>query len=105
MKVWDKDAVKAALLRSDVFVERALLALHARQDDDEQALGVTKKDNGRGFNKMDASFLTSLAEWAARNKDGYPDGYRLSPKQKAAARRRLSKYAGQLVEIAHERNN
>jgi len=91
--MWTPEAVKELLLKSDKAVERAILALHERQTYEEQNIYGTKEINGIGFNKFDAPFLTDLAKKLL-------NGYSLTPKQIAAARKSLIKYKGQLSEIA-----
>ena len=100
---WDVDAIRAKLAASDVMVERSLVRLFAWQTSDEQEQGVTSHTNGRGFNSVDAKFLSSLARQVSRS-NGYSEGRKLSPKQLVWARKKLSKYAGQLASIANEHN-
>ena len=74
-------------------VDRALIVLAARQTPDERAMGSTHVENARGFNKVDAEILTSLAEWVRL-------GRQLSFKQRNIAVRKLPKYWRQLAEEA-----
>lgn len=90
---WTKDEIAELLMTRDAAVERALLHLHAHQLQDEQAGRYTKHDNKVGFNKMDAGFGSRLAEWLE-------SGKKFSPKQSAAARKLVLKYAGQLARYA-----
>lgn len=92
-KTWTKDDIKALLEKNDLAVERALVALYNRQTADEQATHTTAHHNGMGFNGVDADFGTSLAEKVLK-------GWKLSPKQLAAARKMLRKYVGQLLVVA-----
>lgn len=87
--------VKAKLRTSDAWLLRGIKAIYAYQTADEQASEETKHHNGVGFNGADANFLTSLAKQVE-------NGRTLSPKQIAAARRAMPKYAAQLVRIAQE---
>jgi hypothetical protein len=87
---------------SDWFA-RAVLALFARQTPTEQTTHTTKDLNGRGFNGTDAKGLSWVAEeckkWlAAEGKPRYPSP--LNPRNMEKARKRLSKYSGQLLRIA-----
>jgi hypothetical protein len=83
-------------------VYRALEVLLERQTDDERAEGTTNHLNGRGFNGRDAKFGTDLANQVSDWRKGMsPYAQPLSPKQLAAARRMLHKYAGQLARIAN----
>jgi hypothetical protein len=92
--MWTTESIKAGLDTSDGWVCRAIQALCDRQTEDERASAETFHHNGMGFNACDARFLTSLAEQLDR-------GAGLSPKQMAAARRAVRKYAGQLAAIAN----
>jgi hypothetical protein len=92
---WTKDEIATLLMTRDAAVERALLHLHAHQLSDEQVGRFTKHDNKVGFNKMDAGFGSRLAEWLE-------SGKKFSPKQSAAARKLVMKYAGQLARFATE---
>lgn len=88
---------------NDRAVIRAILAITARQTQDEQANETTKYHNGRGWRPCDARMGSSMAKFYERN------GY-LSPKQIAWWRRplqngtpRINIYAGQLLTVAQER--
>ncbi len=105
-----KDEIKSLLMQSNYAVERALLALYDRQTADEQVSDTTVEKNGQGFAALDASFYTSLAKQVATST--YPTGQRLSRGQFDAlrgmrngkqVRKGIFKYAGQLLEIAREK--
>jgi len=103
---WTAEEILAKLDTSDVFLERCLLVLYARQTSEEQASHGTHEDNGVGFNMIDAPFLTSLAEQvnanAANPRSRFTaEGRRLSPRQRASARRAIHKYVRQLVDHAN----
>ena len=62
--------------------------------------------NGVGFNSIDANFLSSLAEWIldrkhapVAEKDKYVVRRHLSYKQRLLARKKVTKYASQLVNM------
>lgn len=74
----NKSQVTALLMSNERAIEAALLGLLARQTMGEQVTGHTSELNGRGFNRDDAPFGTSLAEWVKRGK-------RLTPRQRKAA--------------------
>ena len=99
----DQDGIQHKLDTNSAWVERAILALTARQTSDELASQNTKHTNGRGWNKFDAKFGTDLAgriktgPWSDRKPGG-----RLTGNQIAAARRMLKKYTGQLLTIVQE---
>lgn len=89
------------LLRTnDRAVGRALLALDARQTQDEQRTETTRYRNGMGFRPCHARMGTSMASFFRTR------GY-LSPKQIAYWRQpmrcgnmRIGIYAGQLLDVA-----
>lgn len=72
---------------------RGLVVVYGFQTEAEKAIQATAEDNGMGFNGVDAEFLSSLAE--QYQKRGF-----LTPKQIAFARRKMVKYAGQLLKVA-----
>lgn len=91
--MWTPEAVKELLRTNNDAVLRALIALYEQQTYDEQNSHNTKEVNGIGFNKFDATFLTSLAKDAKQYNA-------LTPRQMEAARKALMKYAKQLSRIA-----
>jgi hypothetical protein len=80
------------------WLERAILALDARQTDDERSSGATVYDNDKGWNAFDASFGSYLARYIKGSRR--PEGERLSGNWIVKARRMVRKYAGQLSRIA-----
>ena len=98
---WTGEQVKALLLKSDLHVERALVALLGAQTASEAASGTTSVDNGVGFSGAHAEFGTSLAKQI--NKSTRPEGQRLSPKQMPHARKMVVKYRKQLARQANMR--
>jgi len=96
-KVWDKQAVIELLERNNVAVVRAILALYERQTEDEKAAKETKQHNGRGFNSIDANFLSDIAVKLPKY------DYKMTERQLKTARKMLRKYAGQLVQIIQEK--
>lgn len=94
----NKTDIQLLLNRNDKAVLRALVVLYGRQTSSEQATLTTKENNGRGFNGVDAPFLSSLAQQHLR-------GRQLTSKQLFAARKCLKKYSGQLLIVAEERAN
>lgn len=93
---WEVDDIKALLEMDDAAVERAIVVIFERQTADEQAHAYCAHLNGRGFNKLDAEFGTSLAKGCL--KYGH-----LTPKQLPYARKMMLKYVGQLTEAANEK--
>lgn len=72
---------------------QVLLYLYYQQTQQEQTAAVTVETNGRGFNKVDADFLSSLARWVLTGKP-------LTEKQTLSAKLRLGKYHAQLEDGA-----
>jgi hypothetical protein len=71
---------------------RALIVIYENQTADEKDIGVTKHNNGVGFNGTDAELLTSFAQQvnAGRN---------LSQRQTDYLFKKMPKYAGQLYRL------
>lgn len=95
-----KESIIQLLRTNDKAVARALVALNARQTNDEQQAQDTRYNNGRGFRPCHARMGTSMAEYYTRN------GW-LTEKQVAYWRKpmrdgkmRIEIYAGQLLEVA-----
>lgn len=84
--------IRAYLGSDPVWARHAILALYARQTQDEQATEATLEHNERGFTGGDARMLTSFARQILYGKT-------LTPKQLAVAYRKLPKYARQLWEV------
>jgi len=93
---WTAEAVAALLDRDQLAVERAVVAIFHRQTADEQAAETTKHRNGRGFAACHASRGSYYARWIMA-------GRRLSGPHIQHARRMMKHYAGQLLEVIHER--
>lgn len=98
-----KETIVALLETNDRAIGRALVALLDRQTADEQATGQTRHHNGMGFTGADAEIGTSMARFFLSR------GY-LTPKQVAYWRKprkdgkmKIAIYAGQLLEVAKER--
>jgi len=88
--------VKDKLGTDDRWLTRGLSAIYARQTASEQNTESTQDHNKVGFSAFDADFLTKMAKVILA-------GRTLSPKQMAAVRKSMMKYAGQLVKIAKEK--
>ena len=91
---WTKDEIKSKLATDNAWLIRGLLAIYAGQTQEEKTYGMTKEDNGIGFNALDAEILTAFALQ-------YKQFRRLSPRQIELTRKKLMKYAGQLAKIAN----
>ena len=95
MKIWTVEEMKNLIATNDHVLYRALIVLYNGQTADEKEDGVTRHENGVGFNGVDAEILTSFAEFLKKTKF-------LTAKQKVIARKKLPKYAKQLVRVANE---
>lgn len=98
--------MRLALMTNNDYLEKAILKLYKYQTEHEQLTKDTTVLNGVGFNYIDANFLSSLAEWIldrkhapVAEKDKYVVRRHLSYKQRLLARKKVTKYAGQLVNI------
>jgi|SRR5882672_6377335 len=96
MRVWDKKSIQELLEKSDYAVERAILAIYQRQEEDEKQDGVTRKRNGVGFGAFDADYFSTRAVFLL-------SGQPLTPYLASRARvRGIGRYWRQLAEIANE---
>ena len=93
-RTWTEAEVAEYIQTNDRSLYGALKSLYACQTADEKYCGGTSIVNGRGFNKVDAGFLSSMSEFLLKN------GF-LTNKQKAAVRKRLVKYNKQLTALAN----
>lgn len=93
-RVWTEDEIRTLIQTNDEVLYNGLKKLYACQTADEQEAGATKIHNGKGFNSVDAKFLTSVSQFLIRT------GF-LTSKQKAAVRKKLVKYNKQLTAIAN----
>ena len=93
-KIWTKETLWAVLEVNDDQLAKALVALYNRQTEDEKETKETTEQNGIGFNGVDSTFLSSVAE-------NYKKYGRLTENQTKAVRKALKKYCRQLVDIAN----
>ena len=98
--------VRTNLAASDQWLIRGLLAIYKRQTADEQATQSTRHLNGIGFNGLDAGILSSFAKQVQRWQQTPAHLRRFdspqSAKQLNIARKKMSKYAGQLARVARD---
>ena len=87
------ELIKEKLAIDDRWLKRGIVSIWENQTCDERDVKSTNHSNGIGFTGADAPFLSSLAEQINK-------GYKLSPKQIAAARKAMVKYTGQLYKKA-----
>jgi hypothetical protein len=86
--------IREKLSTNDQWAVRGLKVVYARQTESEKMTEATKEDNGVGFSGLDAQFLTSLAkQHEARGS--------LSPKQMVWLRKKISKYAAQVLSVTN----
>tara|TARA_R110002020_G_scaffold293707_1_gene509412 strand:- start:751 stop:1053 length:303 start_codon:yes stop_codon:yes gene_type:complete len=93
-KHWTIEEIRALIAENDKAVARGILAIYGKQTAMEQMVGETSASNGVGFSGADAPFLSSLALF-------YQAKGFLSPKQVEIGRKRITKYARQLTDIAN----
>ena len=98
--------MRLALMTNNDYLEKAILKLYKYQTEHEQQLQDTAMSNGVGFNTIDANFLSSLAEWILDKKhapavknDKYVVRRHLTNRQLLFARKKVTKYASQLVNM------
>lgn len=89
-----KESIQALLETSDKALVRGLMVIFALQTASEKESHMTREHNGVGFSPFHAEFLSSLAHQVQR-------GRSLSPKQTAALRKTMRRYAGQLAKVAN----
>ena len=98
-----KDAIKLIkenFEESDKWVTRAVVVIFEAQTASEQLTDSTNEWNGVGFNGADAEILSSFAKQIiAFNAGESQYRYPLSVRQLAIARKRISKYAGQILNV------
>ena len=87
------ESIKAKLLTDDKWLIRGLMAIYNKQTEDEKIVGLTNHNNSVGFSGVDAKILSSFAKFYLKTNF-------LSPKQIKWARRKMLKYASQLLKIA-----
>ena len=93
-----KEFIKEKLITDQRWLMRGITAIYEKQTWDEQQSEMTKEDNGVGFNGVDAYILSSFAKQLKQ-------GRTLSSKQLLIARKKMPKYARQLLQIAKEKGN
>lgn len=93
-KVWTREEITTMLNTSDRAVERAMVALWERQEEDERTDGNTRHRNGCGFAHSTVGSGTYFANWVR-------SGRRLTGHHLAKARRIAHFHAGQLTAMAN----
>lgn len=102
MASWTKEQIITLLDTNDMAVVKGIVAIFNNQTADEQTSQSTRYDNGIGFNGCDAQILSSFAHqiinWSKETQPRFR--FPLSPKQLAIGRKKIKKYARQLLLIA-----
>lgn len=80
----------------DEFLKKCVILLFGQQEADERAAKTTHHDNGMGFNKADANFLS---EWAVAFKSWDCWKPSIAEPSLPDIRKRMAKYAGQLARL------
>ena len=93
-RVWTEEEIKRNIQENDRWLYKALIRLYYCQTADEQSNETTTYRNGKGFNSVDAKFMSSISQFLLKTG-------KLTDKQKACARKRLVKYTKQLTVIAN----
>lgn len=93
-KHWNRENIQAILAERDDAVTRGMTVIHRFQTADERVTQTATEHNKVGWSKFDARIMSSLVVFYERR------GY-LSRKQMNIARRKMSKYAGQLAKVAN----
>lgn len=88
-------ALKSQLATSDRQAVKGLLTIYDAQTVEERSKYATVEYNCVGFTAPDAQFLSYLAQWKLTT------GY-LTSRQLAVVRKRMPKYAAQLIEWSLE---
>lgn len=93
-KVWTAEEIREKIMVNDKWLYAGINAIYRRQTEDEQLSRETKHNNGVGFNGCDSKIMSSFAEFLKTT------GF-LTYKQKALARKKMSKYCRQLAAISN----
>lgn len=83
------------LSTANQFIEKMLLCMYNRQENDEKQNQITVHKNFRGFNQADAGTMSALAEQ-------FYNTHRLTPVQYRLVKSLLAKYHRQVFDILQE---
>ncbi len=103
MSTVSKEHIIHLLRTNDTAVGRALLALNARQTEDEQRDETTKHHNLRGFRPAHAKKGTGMAKFFANAGFLTPKQLAWWRKETPTGKMRIEIYAGQLQKVAEEK--
>lgn len=88
-----QEAIRTQITTNDRQALKAMMRIYTYQTADEQEMGDVTTNNGVGFASTDAEILTSFCHQFETK------GW-LSPKQMTIVRKKMGKYAGQLMRQA-----
>ena len=91
-KAWDKESLRELLQTNDVAVLKGMVRIFDYQTSHEKAAEGTIDNNSVGFSGVDGHIMSSFARQ-------YQQRGSLSPKQMVIARKKMTKYVGQLLKI------
>lgn len=94
-KVWSVNDIKENIIKSDIWLTKAILAIYSLQTASEQASEVTIHINHVGFSAFDALRMSYYAKWLK-------SGRTLSGTHKDLARKKILRYVKQLTKIANK---
>jgi hypothetical protein len=97
-RIWTKEEIYTGIATNYRWLTAAILTLYQNQTQEEQQKRITVEYNKKGYNGIDAPFMSSLAQCLQAGRE-------LSPKQQDAARCVLRKYSGQLTKIANSNHS
>jgi hypothetical protein len=92
---WDENVIRESLATKDEWVERGILAIYAKQTQDEKAVRETIVHNSVGFSSVHAHLGSYYAKWLL-------GGKHLSGKHLAKGRKLVLHYTKQLTKIANK---
>lgn len=98
-----KEYILELLETNDAALCRALVVLNERQTTGEQLSKTTNNDNGRGFLVPHAEIGTGMAEYFLKHGKLTPGQMAVWRKKTATGRMKIGIYAGQLLQIAKEK--
>lgn len=92
-KEYTKEDIQVMLATRDEAVVRGMIRIYEYQTQYEKSVEGTVEDNGVGFNGADAPIMSSFVKWATTHNNT------LTPKQMFIARKKMKKYAGQILRL------
>ena len=99
--MWTKESIKALINSTNPVtarkaIERGVVAIYERQTQDEKSTETTRHHNNVGFQACDARRGSCYAKWVA-------SGRHLTGGHYDKAKAMVTRYAGQLANIANEK--